>query len=393
MSIQNELLQAIPEQDAIKLAKIGRVFINLLSSTVRPYHEIKRCYKCQGHGHTSLQCTNRECCGKCGQHHDTRKCTATTKDALIAAFTMKQQGKNTMLTIGHSTTSATSTKEEKSISWKKFCTEAASPYKTAFQKFLKSPTAHNTIDTCDSEENIKNILSTLFQQDDPTDDNESHKSMRTAALKIRNKQHQTKSQPPNKFTKEEIDQVIKNLPEKKAPGPDGKIVKIIHNTLPNIFPILFNKCLALGSFPEALKYGEIVLFNKPDKDPKDPNSYRPITLLPTIGKCLEKLLLTRLQYFYHINKLLNSNQFGFQNEISTEHAMNNLMNLICKNKRETKYTILISIDIKGAFNSLWWPSILQALSTDGCPTELINTITDYLDNRNTVNRNIDNTVA
>ncbi|GIX96242.1 uncharacterized protein CEXT_209631 [Caerostris extrusa] len=62
--------------------------------------------------------------------------------------------------------------------------------------------------------------------------------------------------------------------------------------------------------------------------------------------------------------------------------MNRLMELILKNKSEAKYTILISIDIKVAFNSLWWPSILQTLSKDGCPTELINTITDYLDNRN-----------
>ncbi|GIX80135.1 hypothetical protein CEXT_702861 [Caerostris extrusa] len=61
--------------------------------------------------------------------------------------------------------------------------------------------------------------------------------------------------------------------------------------------------------------------------------------------------------------------------------MNNLMNLISKNKSEAKYTTLISIDIK-AFNSLWWLSILQTLSADGCPTELINSITDYLDNRN-----------
>ncbi|GIX89946.1 reverse transcriptase domain-containing protein [Caerostris extrusa] len=62
--------------------------------------------------------------------------------------------------------------------------------------------------------------------------------------------------------------------------------------------------------------------------------------------------------------------------------MNNLMNLISKNKSEAKYTTLISIDIKGAFNSLWWPSIVQTLSADGCPIELINSITDYLDNRN-----------
>ncbi|GIX77371.1 hypothetical protein CDAR_2491 [Caerostris darwini] len=82
---KNERRHAIvilQEQDAIKLTKIGRIFTNLLSSTVRPYHEIKRCFKCQGHGHTSLQCNNKDTCGKCGQHHDTRKCTETTKKCI-----------------------------------------------------------------------------------------------------------------------------------------------------------------------------------------------------------------------------------------------------------------------------------------------------------------------
>ncbi|GIY30876.1 hypothetical protein CEXT_795161 [Caerostris extrusa] len=80
--------------------------------------------------------------------------------------------------------------KEKSLSWKKFCTEAASPYgsayKTVFQKFFKPPTVHNTIQTCDSEENIKTILATLFQQDDPTENNESHKTIRKQATTIRN---------------------------------------------------------------------------------------------------------------------------------------------------------------------------------------------------------------
>ncbi|GIY38518.1 hypothetical protein CDAR_617391 [Caerostris darwini] len=67
------------KREAIQLLRRGRIFLDLQSCTVKPFYEIKRCYKCQQTGHTSLQCKNDTKCGKCGESHDTRICKKETK--------------------------------------------------------------------------------------------------------------------------------------------------------------------------------------------------------------------------------------------------------------------------------------------------------------------------
>ncbi|GIX89956.1 RNA-directed DNA polymerase from mobile element jockey [Caerostris extrusa] len=275
----------------------------------------------------------------------------------------------------------------KTISWKKFCTETKSRYgplyKTAFDKFFKPPTISKTIESDNSTLNVLNILQHLFQPDDMQKDNSYHQPIRQSTTK-EHLYKQIKDSTPH-ITEEEINYVIQVLPKNKAPGPDGldgNIINLLHKAQPRILISLFNKCLELHCFPTQLKYAEVVLFNKKFKDPSDPNSYRPISLLPTIGKVFEKIILNRLQYHYYINKLLHHNQFGFQSSISTEHALQHMMKKIYDNRKSSKYTILISIDIKGAFDSIWWPSILNTLRQDNTPSTYIILLRDYLNNRN-----------
>ncbi|GIX96244.1 uncharacterized protein CEXT_209651 [Caerostris extrusa] len=140
------------------------------------------------------------------------------------------------------------------------------------------------------------------------------------------------------------------MPKDKAPGPDGlddRILNLFYKLDPTKMLQLYNKCIMMGSFPTSFKYGEVILFNKPNKDPTIPSSYRPITLLPILGKCFEKLILNRLQFHYNSNNLIRKNQFGFRSGLSTEHALHNLVKKIYSNKARNFYTIIISIDIKG----------------------------------------------
>ncbi|GBL89700.1 hypothetical protein AVEN_104649-1 [Araneus ventricosus] len=123
------------------------------------------------------------------------------------------------------------------------------------------------------------------------------------------------------FTKGEIAIVIKNLHKGKEPGPDGTdsiISKQINKRFPILFMELFNKCLHLEMFPDPLKLGNIVLLKKEGKPEEEASSYRPISLLTTIGKILEKLLTQRLNY--HLERLnkISDNQYGFREGRSTE---------------------------------------------------------------------------
>lgn len=51
---------------------------------------------------------------------------------------------------------------------------------------------------------------------------------------------------------------------------------------------------------------------KAGKSGRDPNNYRPISLLPTLGKLLERIVLVRLNSFLTTANVIRPEQFGFR---------------------------------------------------------------------------------
>lgn len=93
--------------------------------------------------------------------------------------------------------------------------------------------------------------------------------------------------------------VLRAQNPKKAPGPDGLTSDICTAAIirdRGLFLALANKCLALSHFPRAWKVAHVIILRKPDKDNyTSPKSFRPIGLLPVLGKIVEKLIIGRLQ--------------------------------------------------------------------------------------------------
>ncbi|GBN16582.1 RNA-directed DNA polymerase from mobile element jockey [Araneus ventricosus] len=169
--------------------------------------------------------------------------------------------------------------------------------------------------------------------------------------------------PPNCFpliqepqiTKNEIRRILKKAPTKKAPGFDAIdyiVLKEVKNSFPEILHTFYNKCYQLHCFPEPLKKGIIVLFHKDGKEADKIKSYRPVTLLPTIGKVLEQILLRRLNHTLKKKNVLHHNQFGFREGRSTDDAIHQLVEKIQDSKNKKLHTMVISLDIQGAFDYL-----------------------------------------
>ena len=59
---------------------------------------------------------------------------------------------------------------------------------------------------------------------------------------------------------------------------------------------IFNAIQRLEYWPESLKIAQIlIMIPKPGKNPMDVSSYRPVSLLPTISKVLEKLIKKKIK--------------------------------------------------------------------------------------------------
>jgi hypothetical protein len=89
------------------------------------------------------------------------------------------------------------------------------------------------------------------------------------------------------ITLQEVERAVSNAAADTAPGPDGIPNLALQKALPTIkcFLVnLFNECLRHGYCPSHFRSYTTVVIRKPGKDDyTDPNAYRPIALLNTIG--------------------------------------------------------------------------------------------------------------
>ncbi|GFT28704.1 probable RNA-directed DNA polymerase from transposon X-element [Trichonephila clavipes] len=157
---------------------------------------------------------------------------------------------------------------------------------------------------------------------------------------------------------DEIIHYIKHVNAKKAPGKDLITNRIQLERETIIFPI-----------------------NKPGKDPHLASSYRPISLLSTIGKLTESIILHRLKNFINEHNLLNPNQYGFTNKLSTLHPLLRLTEHISDGFQKRKSTGAVFLDIQKAFDRVWINGLTFKLISYNLPPLLIHLIHSYLTNR------------
>jgi hypothetical protein len=113
------------------------------------------------------------------------------------------------------------------------------------------------------------------------------------------------------FSTEEIESVIKDLPNSHAPGPDGfngLFIKKCWHIIKQDFLRYLNNFNSSAIDISCLNSSHIALIPK-KSNPTVVGDYRPISLLNYSMKCLIKLLSNMLQAV--ITKVVYPNQYGF----------------------------------------------------------------------------------
>ena len=184
-------------------------------------------------------------------------------------------------------------------------------------------------------------------------------------------------------TRLEIKDIISKLPNKNSSGYDNisnKLLKELCDTILEPLYIIFNQSLELGIFPTNMKHGEVVPLYK-NGSRKCLANYRPITLLLTISKVLEKLVYKRVYLFLNNNNQIYSSQYGFRSSHSCENAITELISTIVKNLEDHKYTVALFLDLSKAFDTLEHDLLLQKLDKYGIRGTCLNWFKSYLNGR------------
>ena len=181
----------------------------------------------------------------------------------------------------------------------------------------------------------------------------------------------------------EVDRVIMTMRNDCATGLDKIPCFFIKQYKRYLIPPLtyiFNLCFSKGIFPNVLKQAVVHPIYK-SGDKSCINNYRPIALLPSLSKVLERLIYNRLVKYLENNKLLAHSQYGFRSKKSTEDAVHELTDYIIKQLESHKKCLAIFLDLAKAFDTVSIPMLLDKLDNlgiRGIPYELLK---DYLTNR------------
>ena len=100
----------------------------------------------------------------------------------------------------------------------------------------------------------------------------------------------------------------------------------------------------------------IVILNstsmKPNLDPSDPSSYRPVSNVSFLSKFVERIANRQLEQYFSNNGLLPAIQSGFRRSHSTETAVLKVYNDTVLASDEGEVTVLILLDYSAAFDTV-----------------------------------------
>ena len=182
----------------------------------------------------------------------------------------------------------------------------------------------------------------------------------------------------------EVSNLIENVPNKTSSGPDGisnHTLKDLKQALVKPLTIIFNQSLSEGTFPRQMKSANIIPLHK-SKNRSESNNYRPISLLITISKVLEKIMYKRIYEFPTNENLIFHSQHGFRNKHSCETAMCELVGNICKGHEKGKHTLLVFLDLSKAFDTLSHDILFQKLERYEIRGNTLKWFKSYLSDRN-----------
>lgn len=168
-----------------------------------------------------------------------------------------------------------------------------------------------------------------------------------------------------------------------AMGADGINLVMLKYCCPYVIPYIthiVNTCLITNTFPAQWKLAHVIPIPKVS-DPLLPKDLRPVSILPTLSKILERVVY--LQLTEHLNKynILPAHQSGFRRAHSCTTALLKVSDDILEATDCNKITALVLLDFTKAFDTLQHSLLVAILHYIGLSKDAIKLIANYLANR------------
>ena len=183
-------------------------------------------------------------------------------------------------------------------------------------------------------------------------------------------------------TEEEVIKVTKSL-KSMSVGVDGINSFVIKSLLPRISTILVhivNVSFEHGIFPENWKKAVITPIPKVSM-PLSPGDFRPISILPSLSKIIEKLANIQIVAYLIEHNFLDPYQSAYRKNHSTQTALLKLCEDIYDIIDDSEITLLVLLDFSKAFDTVNHKLLLAKLDILGFEKNTCDWILSYLSGR------------
>ena len=191
------------------------------------------------------------------------------------------------------------------------------------------------------------------------------------------------SLPP--VTSSEVFKILSTSPLKSSSLDflPSSLLKSCPAVFSDLIAHLANLSFNQGHFPTLFKSASVTpLLKKPGLDKSLPSNYRPISNLNTISKILERLFLNRVQSSIVSSPNFNQFQNAYRPRHSTETCLLATLDNIFSSSDSGNSTLLVSLDLSAAFDSIDHAILLGRLKTSfGFDGLVYNWIKSYLTGR------------
>ena len=176
---------------------------------------------------------------------------------------------------------------------------------------------------------------------------------------------------------------LKKLKRSKATGADNLppgLLKDCAEEISQHVGFLINLSIESAEIPTEWKHALITPILKKGKVNQVDN-YRPISVLPTLSKILERAVHTQLIDYLENNFLLSDQQFGYRRKRSTDKAATLFVDNARKAINHGELMGAVFIDLSKAFDTVGHSILLSKLPSYGILENELDWFTNYLFNR------------
>ena len=157
-------------------------------------------------------------------------------------------------------------------------------------------------------------------------------------------------------------------------------LRLGNEVLAPILSCYFGLVLELEIFPKIFKTAKVIpIYNSGPKNLV--HNYRPISLLPCLSKVLEKITNNKLVSFLEKQKIFYDYQYGFREKRGVLHALIDVITPGYDTIEQNKFTALLLMDLRKAFDSVSHRILLHKLLQYGIRGPAYTLIERYLSDR------------